>query len=115
MRRILEALFARNGGVVDLACAGETSWHGFATAIVAGLKSRGVKSRCGDDHPDCDGRFPDQGQSGPVIPGSTCRDAEIVSGLTTPAWQEALSAELDSLVARQREQAVCGEHSVLPL
>ena len=36
-------MFARSGGVVNLACAGETSWHGFAGAIVAGLKSRGVK------------------------------------------------------------------------
>ncbi|RRB90411.1 NAD(P)-dependent oxidoreductase, partial [Escherichia coli] len=32
----------RRGGVVNLVCAGETSWHGFATAIVGGLRSRGV-------------------------------------------------------------------------
>ena len=39
----LSALFTRHSGVVNLSCAGETSWHGFATAIVDGLKSRGVK------------------------------------------------------------------------
>ena len=43
----LEELFARSGGMVNLACAGETSWYGFACAIVAGLKSRGVSDLAG--------------------------------------------------------------------
>ena len=34
--------FAQDGGIVNVVCAGETSWHDFAAAIVAGLKSRGV-------------------------------------------------------------------------
>src|SRR5262245_7834229 len=35
--------FARQGGVGNLACAGETSWYGFARAIIEGLNSRGGK------------------------------------------------------------------------
>src|SRR5450432_2225690 len=34
--------FAAAGGVVPLAAAGTTSWHGFAVAIVEGLKARHV-------------------------------------------------------------------------
>ena len=33
----------RSGGVVHMAASGEVSWHGFACAIVDGLKARGVK------------------------------------------------------------------------
>ena len=34
----LNDLFTRKGGVVNLVCAGETSWHEFAGAIVEGLR-----------------------------------------------------------------------------
>jgi dTDP-4-dehydrorhamnose reductase len=36
----LASRFAESGGIVNIACTDETSWHGFATAIVAGLRSR---------------------------------------------------------------------------
>ena len=41
--RNLVGRLAGSGGVVNVVCAGETNWHAFATAIAAGLKSRGVK------------------------------------------------------------------------
>lgn len=31
------------GGIVNVACSGETSWHGVATAIVKGVRARGVE------------------------------------------------------------------------
>jgi dTDP-4-dehydrorhamnose reductase len=37
----IAARFAAAGGLVHLAAAGETSWHGFAVAIVDGLRARG--------------------------------------------------------------------------
>ncbi len=38
----LTPALAASGGVVHAAAAGQTSWHGFASAIVAGLRQRGV-------------------------------------------------------------------------
>ena len=69
----LDELFVRNGGVVNLACTGETSWHGFASAIV----SRTEVARCASlpwrrslrlRQPISRPR-----PNGPLIPGSTCR------------------------------------------
>ena len=39
----LRARCTQSGGIVHVAAAGETSWHGFACAIVEGLRERGVK------------------------------------------------------------------------
>ena len=38
----LAGSFAAAGGLVHLAAAGETSWHGFATEIIRGLRARGA-------------------------------------------------------------------------
>ena len=40
--RPLAQRFAAADGLVHVAAAGETSWHGFAVTIVGGLKARGV-------------------------------------------------------------------------
>ncbi len=101
----LSGLFARHGGVVNLACAGETSWHGFATAIVGGLKSRGVKLVVKTISPIATADFPTKARR----PGNSRLDLSQLQGrfgLSPPTWQDALSTELDSLVARQGEQVV---------
>jgi dTDP-4-dehydrorhamnose reductase len=101
----VSALFARHGGVINLACAGETSWHGFASAIVAGLKSRDVKLTVKTIIPIATTDFPTRARR----PGNSRLDLSQLHnrfGLTPPTWQEALSTELDSLVTRQGEQAV---------
>lgn len=36
-------MLSERGGIVDVACSGETSWHGFAMAIVEGMRARGVE------------------------------------------------------------------------
>jgi dTDP-4-dehydrorhamnose reductase len=88
--------FARSGGVVNVVCAGETSWHGFATAIVAGLKSRGVKLEVENIVPIGTGAFPTKAKR----PGNSRLDLsrlKDVFGIVTPSWSDALEVELDEL------------------
>jgi dTDP-4-dehydrorhamnose reductase len=100
----LNALFVRNSGVVNLVCAGETSWHGFASAIVAGLKSRGVELAVETIVPIATADFPTKAKR----PGNSRLDLSRLKdqfGVTTPAWQDALAVELDNFVALQRVPA----------
>ena len=98
----LEELFARSGGMVNLACAGETSWHGFASAIVAGLQSRGARVVVETITPIATTDFPTKAKR----PGNSRLDLSRLKdrfGLTTPGWQDALLPELDAFVALRSE------------
>jgi dTDP-4-dehydrorhamnose reductase len=93
----LAGRFAESGGVVNVVCAGETSWHGFATAIVAGLKSRGVKLEAESILPIKTEEFPTKAKR----PGNSRFDLtrlRNVFGIVTPSWSDALPVELDELV-----------------
>lgn len=88
--------FAESGGIVNIACAGETSWHGFATAIVTGLKSRGVKLEVETIVPIGTKDFPTKARR----PGNSRLDLSrlrAVFGIVTPSWNDALEFELDQL------------------
>ncbi|MGY3483402.1 dTDP-4-dehydrorhamnose reductase [Bradyrhizobium sp. USDA 4011] len=88
---------SRRGGVVNLVCAGETSWHGFATAIVGGLRSRGVTLSVDNIVPIATADFPTKA----VRPGNSRLDLTRLKtqfGVTMPTWQEALARELDAFV-----------------
>jgi dTDP-4-dehydrorhamnose reductase len=88
--------FARAGGVVNVVCAGETSWHGFAAAIAAGLKSRGVKLEVETIAPIGTQDFPTKAKR----PGDSRLDLsrlKEVFGIVTPTWSDALEVELDEL------------------
>jgi dTDP-4-dehydrorhamnose reductase len=90
------ARFARAGGVVNVVCAGETSWHGFATAIVAGLKSPGVRLEVETISPIGTLDFPTKAKR----PGNSRLDLSRLRdafGIVTPNWKEALEVELDDL------------------
>jgi dTDP-4-dehydrorhamnose reductase len=95
--RDLAGRLARYGGVVNVVCAGETSWHGFAAAIAAGLKSRGVKLEVENIVPIGTQAFPTKAKR----PGNSRLDLsrlKEVFGIVTPSWIDALSVELDELV-----------------
>ena len=93
---VLAGQFAESGGIANIVCAGETSWHGFAAAIVAGLKSRGVRLEVEAIAPIGTQDFPTKAKR----PGNSRLDLsrlKDVFGITTPSWSDALAVELDEL------------------
>ncbi|MCK1653179.1 dTDP-4-dehydrorhamnose reductase [Bradyrhizobium sp. 149] len=90
------AMFERRGGLVNLVCAGETSWHGFATAIVSGLKSRGAKLAVKQIIPIGSSEFPVKAKR----PFNSRLDLTRLRerfDIAMPTWQQALDRELDVL------------------
>ncbi|MGY8637589.1 dTDP-4-dehydrorhamnose reductase [Bradyrhizobium sp. 14AA] len=93
------AMFGRRGGLVNLVCAGETSWHGFATAIVSGLKSRGSAFAVKQIVPIASSEFPVKAKR----PSNSRLDLSRLRerfDIVMPTWQEALDRELDALKAK---------------
>ncbi|MBB4366816.1 dTDP-4-dehydrorhamnose reductase [Bradyrhizobium sp. CIR18] len=109
----LNELFARKGGVVNLVCTGETSWHGFASAIVAGLKSRGLALEVEEIVPIATADFPTKASR----PGNSRLNLSRLNrqfGVVTPDWREALSVELDDFVAQRapRRRVSCSDEPI---
>jgi dTDP-4-dehydrorhamnose reductase len=96
----LNDVLASKGGVVNLVCVGETSWHGFATAIVDGLRSRGVELAVEKIVPIVTADFPTKAKR----PGNSRLDLSRVKeqfGLTMPSWLDALTVELDEFAGEK--------------
>lgn len=94
----LAADFTAAKGLVHLANAGTTSWHGFANAIVDGLKTRGQAAKASAVHAIATKDFPTKA----VRPTNSRLDLSRlreVFGITMQAWEQALQRELDLLVA----------------
>ncbi len=92
----LAARFAAAGGLVHVAAGGETTWHGFAAAIVEGLRARGVTLAVEAVVPIGSADYPAK-----AARPANCRldlaRAQAVFGLSPPPWREALAPELDRL------------------
>lgn len=94
----LPAAFAGVGGTVHLTTAGYTSWHGFASAIVEGLRARNVDLAIERIVPIATSEYPTRAQR----PLNSRLDLSILSGafgVTPPAWADALQPELDRAAA----------------
>jgi dTDP-4-dehydrorhamnose reductase len=96
--------FAVAKGLVHLAAAGETSWHGFASAIVDGLKARGLPLKAQAIVPIRTEDYPTKAKR-PANSRLDMTRAHRVFGLTTPHWQQALAVELDVLARELAPQA----------
>jgi dTDP-4-dehydrorhamnose reductase len=91
--------FAAAKGLVHLANSGSTSWHGFASAILEGLKARGQPVKASAVHAITTKDFPTKA----VRPANSRLDRSRlrqVFGVTTPSWWQALRRELDILIQR---------------
>jgi dTDP-4-dehydrorhamnose reductase len=92
----LRAQAAKAGGIVHLAASGEASWHLFATEIVGGLRSRGVRLAVERIVPIRTEERPTPAQR-PLNSRLNLERLQAVFGITTPHWRVALMPELDQL------------------
>jgi dTDP-4-dehydrorhamnose reductase len=93
---VLRERCARAGGLVHLAASSETSWFGFASAIVDGLKARGVVLTAERIVPIASADYPTQARR----PQNSRLDQsrlQSIFGIAPPPWQDALAPELDRL------------------
>ena len=97
-------------GVINITCAGETSWHGFATAIVDGLVQRDIDVKTERILPITTDDYPTRAKrpsNSRLAPG---RLAETF-GVRTMYWQTALEVELNEL-ARNCRTLISPEQSI---
>jgi dTDP-4-dehydrorhamnose reductase len=85
---------SRARGIINITSSGETSWHGFATEIVAGLVERGVDVRAERILPIATDDYPTRAKRPRNSRLDPARLAEIF-GVRTISWQKALEIELN--------------------
>jgi dTDP-4-dehydrorhamnose reductase len=88
-------------GLVHLAASGETSWHGFACAIVDGLRARGVALAVERVQALRTEEYPTRARR-PRNSRLDLTRLRDVFGLTPMPWRDALAPELDALAAEIR-------------
>jgi dTDP-4-dehydrorhamnose reductase len=93
------AAFSRAGGILNIANSGSTSWHGFASSIVQGLRARNIELTVRDIVPILTRDFPGKAAR-PLESGLDLARLASTFGIKMPSWQQALSGELDELAAK---------------
>jgi dTDP-4-dehydrorhamnose reductase len=90
--------FAELDGLLHLSNSGETSWYGFAEAIVDGVRSRGKQLAVTNIEAIGSKDFPTKA-SRPLNSRLDTTRLEKIAGVRTPHWLTALNIELDELAA----------------
>jgi dTDP-4-dehydrorhamnose reductase len=90
--------FAELEGLVHLSNRGETSWYGFAEAIVDGVRSRGKQLAVTKIEAIGSKDFPTKA-SRPLNSRLDTTRLEKIAGVRTSHWLTALNTELDELAA----------------
>jgi dTDP-4-dehydrorhamnose reductase len=96
--RTLAERFATAGGLLNVAASGETTWHGFAVAIIEGLKARGVKFAVECIVPIATDDYPTKAKR-PANSRLDLTRLRQVFGIEPPRWEEALALELDQVAS----------------
>jgi dTDP-4-dehydrorhamnose reductase len=89
---------AFTSGVFHLTAAGKTSWHGFATAIIAGARQRGMALRCQRIAPITTAEYP-LPAARPANSSLSCRRLEARYDITLPPWEAGLAQVLAEIVS----------------
>jgi dTDP-4-dehydrorhamnose reductase len=93
----LSAAFASVDNLLHIAAAGHTTWHGFAEAIVTGLKDRGVRIATRRIVPIATKDYPTRARR----PRNSRLDLTRLSdafGIVPESWAALLASEMDRLV-----------------
>lgn len=93
--------FQKGCDLLHVACAGETNWCEFASAIIAGLRARDVKLQTERADPISTEDYPTKARR-PQNSRLALNRLHDAFGISPPSWQQALQVELDALVERQR-------------
>jgi dTDP-4-dehydrorhamnose reductase len=99
----LQQKFREAGGLVHLTASGETSWHGFACAIVDGLRKRGDRLAVADIAA-IETREYQATALRPQNSRLSMARLETVFDITTPDWRTALDLELDDLASDRHQK-----------
>jgi dTDP-4-dehydrorhamnose reductase len=92
---LIRQKFDEADGLVHITASGETSWHGFASTIVDGLRKRGLQLAVSNIAAIETREFPTKA----VRPLNSRLDmgrVERIFGIKMPTWRDALSARLRS-------------------
>jgi dTDP-4-dehydrorhamnose reductase len=92
----LRARMAQAQGLLHVSASGEASWQQFASAIVEGLKARGVMLTVVRVIPISSKDYPTRATR-PHNSRLDLRRLQEVFGITPPHWEQALAPELDEL------------------
>jgi dTDP-4-dehydrorhamnose reductase len=93
----LSGVIQRADGLLHVAAAGSTSWHGFATAIFEGLRARGVPLKVERVVPIGTADYPTRAHR-PINSRLDLSKLSQVLGRSTPDWSAGLAAVLDEFV-----------------
>ncbi len=96
----LPALFERSSHVVHFTASGRTSWHGFATAIVAGMERHGFSVRASSIRAIPSSDYPTPATR-PVFSCLSMERLERVFGFRPDTWEHALENILGTLSAEK--------------
>lgn len=97
-RRDLAAAFSAAKNLVHMCARGQTSWHGFACAIVAGLKDRNVSVTAQRVKPIATKDYPTKAVR-PLNSRLDLSHLDRAFGVNPPSWDALLETELDRFVA----------------
>ena len=87
-------ILAEKGGLYHLTASGETTWHGFAEAIVDWLRATGQPVRCKRVHPIPTSDYPTPARR-PANSLLDCTKLRETFGIAIPDWREMLNLCVD--------------------